>query len=52
MLCHIKGGEKRIPETVHYNGMPFTDPARKVELFNQFFVQYILFLLSREVIPL
>ena len=37
MLCHIKGGEKRIPETVRYNGMPSTDPARKVELFNQFF---------------
>ena len=33
----IKSKKRRIPETVRYNGMPSTDPARKVELFNQFF---------------
>ena len=33
----IKLKKRRIPETVRYNGMPSTDPARKVELFNQFF---------------
>ena len=34
---HSIKSKRRIPETVRYNGMPSTDPARKVELFNQFF---------------
>ena len=33
----IKSKRRKIPETVRYNGMQSTDPARKVELLNQFF---------------
>ena len=36
-LFHSIKSKRRIPETVRYNGMPSTDPARKVNLFNQFF---------------
>ena len=33
----IKSKRRKIPETVRYTGMQSTDPARKVELLNQFF---------------
>ena len=50
---HSIKSKRRIPETVRYNGMPSTDPAR--ERWNcsiNFFVQCILFFPSREIIPL
>ena len=33
----MKSKQKRIPEIVYYNETHSTNPARKVELFNQFF---------------
>lgn len=32
-----KSKQRRIPETVYYNGAHSTDPVIKAELFNQFF---------------
>ena len=48
----MKSKRKRIPEIVYYNEAHSTNPATKVELFNQFFVQSILPQLLKKHFPL